>query len=58
MNADFEQSYLKPDKQLEPIMDLKMVIFMQTKHVPFYIRPTRLSFYETNEVKKIIEDLL
>lgn len=57
-HTEFEQFYLKPDRLAEPIADLRMDIVVQSKHAAFYLRLRLLYFYETNEVKKIIDYLL
>lgn len=55
---DIKEYYLKPDRPfiLETVYQYK--IFVKLKHVPFYIKPRRLSFSEKNSVNKIIDDLL
>lgn len=50
--------YLNSEKPPKPKVDFEVKINVKSGQAPFFYRPRRLSFYEKNEVNKIINDLL
>lgn len=54
----FRENYLLALRPEVPKTDFEMKITVKPDQKPFFFRPRRLSFYEKNEVDKIIDELL
>lgn len=52
------QNYIKPERPINPITDLKMKLLVDSNHIPFYFTPRRLSYADKLEVDKIIDNFL
>lgn len=54
----FENNYVNASRSDEPETKFEMTIKIKPNHLPFFFRPRRLSFYEKNEVNRIVKELL